>query len=250
MSDARQTPQSAAEVAVWQDVEFGAYTADLELWEELARSAPGPVLELGAGSGRVALHLAGAGSEVLALERDPEMAEELRRRTNGLPLQVVAADIEAQAIDTPAPGCVIAPLHVLQQIDARRRGSLLGELVAILPAGGRFAATLVDEGSLFEQGAGTRPTPDMREVEGFLYSSEPLWVQLGVRALTVRRLRERVSPGGEIERSVHDEVLVRLSPDELEREGADAGFAAVARRELRSGPHEADSIAVIMEAGR
>ncbi|MGH2956022.1 MAG: hypothetical protein ACRDL6_03400, partial [Solirubrobacterales bacterium] len=61
----------APQVAIWQDVEFGGYAADLPLWLELGRAADGPVLELGAGAGRVALHLAERKLAVIALERDP-----------------------------------------------------------------------------------------------------------------------------------------------------------------------------------
>ena len=44
--------------AAWQDVECGAYSADLEAWERLAAASEGPMLELGSGTGRVCLHLA------------------------------------------------------------------------------------------------------------------------------------------------------------------------------------------------
>ncbi|MDX6606935.1 MAG: hypothetical protein QOD14_1475, partial [Solirubrobacterales bacterium] len=65
--------------AIWQEVEFGSYGADLPLWVELAEATDGPVAELGAGAGRVALHLAGHGHEVIAVERDADLASELDR---------------------------------------------------------------------------------------------------------------------------------------------------------------------------
>ena len=40
---------------IWHDVENGSYAVDLKLWRRLAREAAGPVLDLGAGTGRVAL---------------------------------------------------------------------------------------------------------------------------------------------------------------------------------------------------
>ncbi len=46
---------ATAERAIWHDAECGAYAADLALWEELAAAAGGPVLDLGCGTGRVAL---------------------------------------------------------------------------------------------------------------------------------------------------------------------------------------------------
>ncbi|MGZ5335892.1 MAG: hypothetical protein ACXWZ6_10650, partial [Solirubrobacterales bacterium] len=71
---------AAPEAAIWQDVEFGAYVADLALWEELAARSEGPVIELGSGSGRVALRLASEDRTVLAIEKDEELAAELGRR--------------------------------------------------------------------------------------------------------------------------------------------------------------------------
>ncbi len=80
-----EPPTDVNQAAIWQDVEFGSYAADLALWEELAAAAGGPVIELGAGSGRVAMHLARAGFEVIAVERDAELAGELAARAEGLP---------------------------------------------------------------------------------------------------------------------------------------------------------------------
>ena len=55
---------------IWHDVECGGYAADLPLWRELARAEAGPVLDVGAGAGRVALELARHGHDVTALDRD------------------------------------------------------------------------------------------------------------------------------------------------------------------------------------
>jgi hypothetical protein len=107
---------------------------------------------------------------------------------------------------------------------------------------------LVDESTLLSAGtAATQILPDMRELDGWVYSSEPLWVQVGDEVLTVRRLRERVAPDGKMERTVHDERLHRVSPDRLELEGADAGLPRAGRRQISSGPNEADSAVVLLE---
>ena len=70
---------SFSPLVVWHDVECGRYTADLDLWRELAAGEPGPVLDVGAGTGRVALALARAGHDVTALDREPELLEALGR---------------------------------------------------------------------------------------------------------------------------------------------------------------------------
>jgi SAM-dependent methyltransferase len=253
MSGPRDTRELELETAIWQEVEFGSYRADLPLWEKLARERGGPVLELGAGAGRVALHLAARGEEVIAIDHDAELAAELERRAEqaGASLTVLVADIaipDAIALRAP-PRLAIAPLHVVQELDADQRGSLLEALAGLLAPAGLLAATLVDESTLLSEGVwSSRILPEMREIGDWVYSSEPLWVQVAERSLRVRRLRERVSPSGELERAVHDELLERISPEQLEEEARQAGLQPLERRSVRSGPDEADSVVVLAEA--
>ena len=65
---------------IWHDVENGAYEADLELWRELALGAGGPVLEVGCGTGRVAIDLARHGHHVLGVDIEPAFVSVLRER--------------------------------------------------------------------------------------------------------------------------------------------------------------------------
>ena len=54
----------SGEAVIWHDVECGGYRADLPYWVALARAHGGPVLDIGAGTGRVALALARDGHAV------------------------------------------------------------------------------------------------------------------------------------------------------------------------------------------
>jgi SAM-dependent methyltransferase len=238
--------------ALWQEVEFGSYTADHALWRELAEGAEGPVLELGSGAGRVSLNLAEAGEEVIAVEGDPDLAAQLEASAaeRGLAITTVTADLGAPGdLRLPAePGLAIGPLHLIQELDPAVRLTLLGRLAELLRPGAIVALTVVDETTLLSAGAAaTQILPDMREIDGWVYSSEPLWVQVGEDALTVRRLRERVSPDGRMERTVNDEILHRVSPDRLELEAEEAGLRRAGRRQISSGPSEADSTVVLLE---
>src|SRR4051794_13636473 len=70
----------ASPSAVWHDIEGGCYSADLPLWRGLAAGRRGPVLDVGAGTGRVSLDLARHGHEVVALDRDEDLLGELTAR--------------------------------------------------------------------------------------------------------------------------------------------------------------------------
>jgi SAM-dependent methyltransferase len=62
-----------AALARLYDLDLSDEPGDLDLWLALAARTGGPVLELMAGSGRVAVPLAAAGYEVTAVDRDPAM---------------------------------------------------------------------------------------------------------------------------------------------------------------------------------
>jgi predicted O-methyltransferase YrrM len=252
MSPQREIDATAPEEAIWQQVEFGSYDADLPLWRELAESADGPVVELGAGAGRVTLQLAEEGLPLIAVERDSALAAQLESAAalRGLSPSVIVADLGAPAeLRLPSkPALAIGPLHLIQELDGAARPALLGRLAELMAPGGTIALTVVDETTLLSAGAAsTQILPDMRELDGWVYSSEPLWVQVGDEALTVRRLRERVSPDGQMERTVQDDVLYRVSPDGLELEAEGVGLRRAGRRQISSGSDEADSTVVLLE---
>ena len=72
-----------AEAVIWHDAEYGGYAADLRLWERLAGEHPAACVDLGAGTGRVALHLAAAGTSVTAVDDDPALLAALGRASGG-----------------------------------------------------------------------------------------------------------------------------------------------------------------------
>ena len=131
---------------IWHDVENGSYQADLRLWHRLADEAGGPVLDLGAGTGRVAIELAAAGHEVTAVESDPLLLDELGRRARDRELSIARWTADARAL-TPVEGfaLVIAPMQFVQIMGgAAQRSDLLRRAAACLVPGGAFAAAISD----------------------------------------------------------------------------------------------------------
>src|SRR4051794_23059332 len=69
-----------APIADLYDFSYADYDEDVDFYENLARAVNGPVLELGAGTGRVAFALAEAGYDVVALDNSPSMLAQAQRR--------------------------------------------------------------------------------------------------------------------------------------------------------------------------
>ena len=77
----RETPAEA--LARLYDLDLHDDPGDLDLWLALAARTGGPILELMAGSGRLAVPLAEAGHEVTAVDLDPAMLARARARIGG-----------------------------------------------------------------------------------------------------------------------------------------------------------------------
>ena len=83
------------------DLDLADDPGDLDLYLALAGRTGGPILELGAGTGRLAVPLAAAGHRVTAVDIDPAMLDRARRRAQdegpavGGRLELVEADLLA-----------------------------------------------------------------------------------------------------------------------------------------------------------
>jgi SAM-dependent methyltransferase len=76
----RPDPAIAAALARFYDLDLQDDPGDLDLYLALADRADGRILELAAGSGRLAVPLAAAGHSVTAVDIDPAMLERARAR--------------------------------------------------------------------------------------------------------------------------------------------------------------------------
>jgi SAM-dependent methyltransferase len=96
---ATETPAEA--LARLYDLDLQDDPGDLDLWTALAAEADGPILELMAGSGRIAVPLAEAGHPVTAVDLDPAMLTRARRRAEAAGaataarLEIVLGDVAA-----------------------------------------------------------------------------------------------------------------------------------------------------------
>jgi SAM-dependent methyltransferase len=220
--------QTLSVAVVWHDLECGGYAEDLGLWRELA--GEGPVLDVGCGTGRVALDLAARSVPVVGLDSDPVLLGALRDRAAGLPVETVCADARDFALRRRFP-VVLAPMQTVQLLGgASGRSAFLRCARAHLEPGGLLAIALADALEGFDEETATLPLPDMREQDGFVYSSQPVAVEDEGERVAIHRVREIVDRDGE-RTSGRDVVrLDRLEPGQLEDEGAAEGFAVLEQR--------------------
>ncbi|HEV7483746.1 MAG TPA: class I SAM-dependent methyltransferase [Solirubrobacterales bacterium] len=240
---------AAAESAViWHDAENGAYSGDLALWEELAAAAGGPILDLGCGTGRVALHLARRGHATVGVDTDPELIAALERRAEGLPLRGIVGDARSFELDEEI-ALALAPMQLAQLLaGSAERVECLECVSRHLAPAGRVALSIVE--SLPAAAEGPPPLPDVREVDGWVYSSLPLdAVDIGPE-IVIQRLRQTVSPDGELSEEENEIRIRTLAAEELEREGVEAGLMPLPRRRIAATDlHVGSTVVLLGKAG-
>ena len=239
--------------AIWHDVECASYEADLPLWRELAAAADGPVLDLGCGTGRVALDLAARGHEVTGIDCEPAFAAALasRARERGLRVRAETGDARSFSLAGQAFALAIAPMQVAQLLGGTTgRAGMLASTRRHLAPGGVLGVALADplEGIPADE-ALAPPRPDVREEGGWVYSSTPVDVREEPGATAIDRLRQAVSPKGELDESMATIHLDRVSPDELEAEvRATGGYRVRDRRDVPATVDYVGSVVVMLEA--
>jgi SAM-dependent methyltransferase len=232
---------------IWHEAECGSYGADLGLWEELTADAGGPVLDLGCGTGRVALHLGRRGHRVLGLDLSPSFAAALGEASGELPVEAEVGD--ARDFDLGAKfGLVLAPMQLVQLFaGAEERRDCLRCVAAHLLPGGLAAFAIVE--SMPAAVDAPPPLPDTREVDGWVYSSLPVDAKVDSGSIHVRRLRQTVSPRGELEEELHEIALRTLDASTLESEGRDAGLRPAGRRFVPPTEEHVGSTVVLLAKG-
>ena len=137
---------TAAELARLYDLDLSEDPGDLDLYLALADRADGPIIELAAGSGRLAVPLAAAGHSVTAVDRDPAMLGRARERASaaGIPegrLELIEADLlELSPPDPPRHALAFIALNSLMLLASREaQRAALRALAAHLRPGGLAA---------------------------------------------------------------------------------------------------------------
>ncbi len=223
---------------IWHDLECG-YGVDLPLWLELAAATPGaPVLDVGCGTGRVALPLARAGSPVTAVDTDATLLAELARRAATLPVDVLCADARELDLTSRAFALCVAALQTVQLLGGpASRARFLEAARRHLRPGGIIACAIVSELASYSLADGEEAPPaDHVRRDGRVYVSRATAMRVQAHTIEVERRRLVVGEGGRRDLPEGEAVevvrLARVTSAQLEREGRAAGLTPLPRRAI------------------
>lgn len=201
---------------------------DITFWQRMSAPVEGPILELGCGTGRVALPLARQGSRVIGIDRSASMLARARRRVSRAKLhsriQLIRGDIRHLPFPDKKFALVMAPYGILQSLldeqllsatlnDVRRvltRDGIFGlELVADLPAWDEYANRITLKGERGPHGKPIRLIEtviqdrknhitrfEQQFVEGRGSSATRRKFSLAFRTLTVPQMVQRLEQAG------------------------------------------------------
>ena len=121
---------------------------DVRFWQDLAVKTGGRALELGCGTGRVALPVARAGGDLVGIDRSAAMLARarMRRRRSRLAgrLHLVRGDVTALPFPPASFNLVMAPYGILQSLlDDAVVDAALQSVRRVLAPGGTFGIDLV-----------------------------------------------------------------------------------------------------------
>ena len=201
---------------------------DIAFWQRMAATVKAPILELGCGTGRVAIPVAKAGATVIGIDRSESMLargrSKVRRARVGSSVQLIRGDIRYLPFPDRTFPLVMAPYGILQSLldekllaatleDVRRvlrRDGVFGmELVADLPAWDEYANRVTLRGERGPHGKPIRLIETVKQdrrkhitrfeqtfVEGRGKAVTRKTFTLGFRTLSVPQMVQRLDAAG------------------------------------------------------
>ena len=123
---------------------------DVRFWERLAKRTRGPILELGCGTGRIALPVAKAGASLVGIDRSETMLARARMKARRSKLAGALHLVRGDVRNLPFPAghfrLVAAPYGILQSLlDDETLDGTLAAVHRVMARGGTFGIDLVSD---------------------------------------------------------------------------------------------------------
>lgn len=227
---------NAAALARLYDLDLSSAPGDLDLYLALAARTEGPIVELGVGTGRIAVPLAEAGHRVTGVDLDSAMLDRARVRAAAAGegtaerIRLVRGDLFAARLpDAGSFGLAILALNAILLLggprEQRRAIGVLAELlapggIAVVDAWQPLAEDLVRFDGRLSLEWLRRDAESGRDIAKLATA----WYDGATRAVTLTTIFDEAAPGGAPARWTRVDALHLVSADELRSHAEDAGL--------------------------
>jgi SAM-dependent methyltransferase len=266
MAEPRRDSKTAAALARLYDLDLTEDPGDLDLYLALASRTGGPILEIAAGSGRVAIPLAEAGYEVTAVDIDPAMLAraEAAAKEAGPEIGALLHCVEADLIGLKLPGgarfhLAILALNSILLLQTRdMQQAALESMARHLEPGGLAVVDVwlpsADELSRYDGRIGLEYVRDDPDSGLLITKTAAAQHEPATGHISLTAIYEEGEQGGTPRRWVREDRLRLLNADELRAMAESAGLEV----EVVAGdydlnpvcPHDERAILVARQRGR
>jgi SAM-dependent methyltransferase len=236
MAESNRDPATDAALARLYDLDLVEDPGDLDLYLALAARTGGPVLEIAAGSGRVAVPLAEAGYAVTAVDIDAAMLSRLARAAadSGPAVARRIEPVAADLIGLRLPGgdafhLAILALNSILLLNTRAAQVAAIETMARHLAPGGIAVVDVwlpsaDELARYDGRLGLEYVRTDPETSLLVTKTTAAQHEPATGRVTLTAIYEEGEHGGPVRRWVREDVLRLLNADELRAMAESAGL--------------------------